>query len=59
LPAKRLRAATGRTFMSMVKLLRINEACRLLSNGSNRITDVAFSSGWPIHHTRSKTVREY
>jgi AraC-like DNA-binding protein len=31
--------------MSMVKLLRINEARRLLSNGSDRITDVAFSSG--------------
>ena len=44
--SKFYRAATGRTFMSMVKLLRINEACRLLASGSDRITDVALDSGY-------------
>jgi AraC-like DNA-binding protein len=40
--SKFFRAATGRTFMSMVKLLRINEACRLLSIDAMRITDGHF-----------------
>jgi AraC-like DNA-binding protein len=44
--SKFFRAATGRTFMSMVKLLRINEACRLLATGTERITDVALSCGY-------------
>jgi AraC-like DNA-binding protein len=44
--SKFYRAATGRTFMSMVKLLRINEACRLLAISNDRITDVALDSGY-------------
>jgi len=44
--SKVFRAATGRTFTSMVKLMRINEACRLLANGSDRITAVALNSGY-------------
>lgn len=44
--SKFFRAATGRTFMSLVKLLRINEACRLLANSNDRITDIAFECGY-------------
>jgi AraC-like DNA-binding protein len=44
--SKFFRAATGRTFGSLVKLLRINEACRLLASDSDRITNVALCCGY-------------
>lgn len=44
--SKFVRSATGNTFMGLVKLARINEACRLLANGSERITDIALDSGY-------------
>lgn len=44
--SKFFRAATGRTFTSLVKLLRINEACRLLATTEARITQVALDCGY-------------
>ncbi|MET0377310.1 MAG: AraC family transcriptional regulator [Rhizorhabdus sp.] len=44
--SKFFRAATGRTFMSLVKLLRINMACRLLATTDKRITAIAFDCGY-------------
>lgn len=44
--SKFIRAATGQTFMAMVRLARINEACRLLVYGDERITDVALECGY-------------
>lgn len=44
--SKFMRSATGRSFSEMVKIARINEACRLLASGSDRITDVALDSGY-------------
>jgi AraC-like DNA-binding protein len=44
--SKFVRSATGNTFMGLVKLARITEACRLLANGSDRITDVALDCGY-------------
>lgn len=44
--SKFFRSATGRTFMSLVKLLRINEACRLLAISDARITDIALDCGY-------------
>ena len=44
--SKFVRSATGNTFMGLVKLARVNEACRLLANGSDRITDVALDCGY-------------
>lgn len=44
--SKFVRAATGETFSNMVKLARINEACRLLANDDARITDVALECGY-------------
>lgn len=44
--SKFVRAATGNTFMGLVKLARINEACRMLAFGDERITDVALDCGY-------------
>lgn len=44
--SKFFRAATGRTFMSLVKLLRVNMACRLLATTEGRITAIAFDCGY-------------
>lgn len=44
--SKFFRAATGRTFMSLVKLLRINEACRLLATTEARVTTIALDCGY-------------
>lgn len=44
--SKFMRAHTGRTFMSMLKLTRINEACRILATSSARITDIALECGY-------------
>lgn len=44
--SKFVRAATGNTFMGLVKLARINEACRQLAYGDERITDVALDCGY-------------
>lgn len=44
--SKFFRAATGRTFMSLVKLLRINEACRRLAISNDRITGIALDCGY-------------
>jgi AraC-like DNA-binding protein len=44
--SKFMRATTGRTFMSMLKLARINEACRLLASSSARVTDIALECGY-------------
>jgi AraC-like DNA-binding protein len=44
--SKFVRSATGSTFMGLVKLARITEACRLLTNGLDRITDIALDCGY-------------
>lgn len=44
--SKFVRAATGNTFMGLVKLARITEACRLLAGGAQRITEVALDCGY-------------
>ena len=44
--SKFFRAATGRTFMSLVKMLRINEACRLLAATDARVTTIALDCGY-------------
>lgn len=44
--SKFVRSATGNSFMGLVKLARIREACRLLANGPDRITDVALDCGY-------------
>lgn len=44
--SKFIRASTGRTFMNMVRLARINEACRLLAHSNARITDIALECGY-------------
>ncbi|BFM04909.1 AraC family transcriptional regulator [Halioxenophilus aromaticivorans] len=44
--SKFFRAATGQTFMSLVKLLRINEASKLLLTTDQRITDIALNCGY-------------
>lgn len=44
--SKFVRAATGNTFMGLLKLARINEACRLLADSSEKITDVALDCGY-------------
>jgi AraC-like DNA-binding protein len=40
------RSTTGRTFVSFVNIMRIMEACRLLVNSDNDITDIAFGCGY-------------
>lgn len=40
------RSATGSTFMGMVKLMRINEACRLLIGTDEPITEIALQCGY-------------
>lgn len=40
------RATTGRTFVSFVNLMRINEACRQLACGGDDIMDIAFRCGY-------------
>lgn len=44
--SKFMRAATGRTFSEIVKLARINEACRLLAGGGDSITEIALECGY-------------
>ena len=44
--SKFVRASTGQTFMGMVKIARVNEACRLLANTTERITDIALECGY-------------
>jgi AraC-like DNA-binding protein len=44
--SKFVRSTTGNTFMGLVKLARITEACRQLASGSDRITDVALDCGY-------------
>lgn len=44
--SKFFRAATGRSFTGLVKLLRINEACRLLASTETRITAIALECGY-------------
>lgn len=44
--SKFFRVATGRTFTSLVKLLRIKEACHLLTTTDARITDIALDCGY-------------
>jgi transcriptional regulator GlxA family with amidase domain len=44
--SKFFRAATGRTFTGLVKLWRMNEACRLLATTDARITDIALDCGY-------------
>lgn len=44
--SKFFKAATGQTFMGLVKLVRVNEACRLLTGTSRRITDIALDCGY-------------
>ncbi len=44
--SKFVRATTGNTFMGLVKLARISEACRQLAYGNERITDVALDCGY-------------
>ena len=40
------KATTGRTFVSFVNLMRIMEACRLLVNTDQEITEIAYDSGY-------------
>lgn len=44
--SKFIRSSTGNTFMGLLKLARINEACKLLAAGSEKITDVALDCGY-------------
>lgn len=44
--SKFFKAATGQTFMGLVKLVRVNEACRLLTGTSRRVTDIALDCGY-------------
>ncbi|HEV2597940.1 AraC family transcriptional regulator [Sphingopyxis sp.] len=44
--SKFVRSATGNTFMGLVKLARITEACRQLANSTDRITDIALDCGY-------------
>ena len=40
------KATTGRTFVSFVNVMRIMEACRLLVNTDQEITEIAYNSGY-------------
>lgn len=40
------RAATGKTFVAFVNTLRINEACRLLHDTTQSITEIAMACGY-------------
>ncbi len=40
------KSSTGRTFVSFVNVMRIMEACRLLVNTKQDITEIAFSCGY-------------
>ena len=40
------KASTGRTFVSFVNLMRITEACRLLTSGEQDIMDIAYQCGY-------------
>jgi AraC-like DNA-binding protein len=44
--SKFVRSSTGNTFMGLVKLARITEACRQLANSGERITDIALDCGY-------------
>lgn len=44
--SKFMRAATGYTFSGLIKIARINEACRLLANSDEPITGVALDCGY-------------
>lgn len=52
--SKLMKNATGRTFTSMIKFKRINEARKLLAAGDVRVSDVAFDCGYqhPSHFDR-------
>lgn len=56
--SKFIRAATGHTFMSMVRMARVNEACRLLVHSDERITDVAFECGYQHTSHFDRSFRE-
>ena len=40
------KTTTGRTFVSFVNVMRIMEACRLLVNTDQDITEIAYNSGY-------------
>ena len=40
------KSATGRTFSAMVKLIRINEACKMLAGSSLPVTTIALNCGY-------------
>lgn len=40
------KATTGQTFVSFVNVLRINEACKLLTNTNQDIIDIAYECGY-------------
>lgn len=44
--SKFVRAATGETFVRLLKKARINEAARMLAHGDERITQIALACGY-------------
>lgn len=44
--SKFFRSATGHTFVNFINILRINEACRLLSTTDANITQIAMQTGY-------------